>query len=320
MKKGFPYDWFDNLDKLDNKELPPREDFFNGLENKELSKDDYDHALNVWKTFKCTTFKDYHDLYMKTDVLLLGDVFENFRKVCLKIYELDPAHYFTSPGLSWDAMLKETGIKLQLLTDVDMYRFFELGIRGGISMISHRYAKANNKYLKDYDSKEKSNYLLYLDANNLYGWAMSQLLPTGNFKWEENIDIHSINLEGEKGYVFEVDLDYPSHLHDKHNCYPLAPERLSINDEWLSPFQNSLLKQYEMKNSQIPKLTPNLFNKTNYIVHARNLKFYLDQGLILKKVHRVQSFDQSDWLAKYINKNTIERTKAKNEFEKDFYK
>ena len=321
LKKGFfPYDWFDSLDKLNNTCLPPIECFYNGLEGKELALKDYLHAKLVWKRFNCKTFKDYHDIYLKTDVFLLADVFENFRKVCYNIYELDPAHYYTAPGLSWDAMLKYTGVELDLLSDVDMYRFFELGIRGGISMISHRYAKANNKYMANYDPRQKSKYLLYLDANNLYGWAMSQKLPTGKFKWVENIDINTIDLDGDKGYVFQVDLEYPKELHDKHNCYPLAPERLAIKDEWLSGYQHELLGKLDMKNSHIPKLTPNLFDKSHYIVHAKNLKFYLDQGLILTKVHRALSFDQSPWLEKYINKNTVERTKAKNDFEKDFYK
>ena len=321
MKKGFfPYEWFDSPDKLKRTSLPPIECFYNRLEGKAMTTKDYLHAKLIWKTFKCETFQDYHDLYMETDVLLLADVFENFRTVCLENYGLDPAHYYTAPGLSWDAMLKKTKVELELLTNVDMYRFFELGIRGGISVVSHRYAKANNKYLKAYDATQKSSYLLYLDANNLYGWAMAQKLPTGNFKWLENIDINTIDLDGDKGYVFEVDLEYPKHLHDKHNCYPLAPERIAIKDAFLSPYQHDLLKRFDMKNSTIPKLTPNLFDKTNYIVHAKNLKFYLDQGLILKKVHRIISFDQSKWLAEYIDFNTQQRTKAKNDFEKDFYK
>ena len=129
------------------------------------------------------TMGDYHDLYLKSDILLLADVFENFRKTCLQYYKLDPCHYFTSPGLSWDAMLKMTNIKLELMTDIDMFQFIEKGMRGGTSYIANRYGKANNKYMKNYDEKAPSKYIMYLDANNLYGWAMSQYLPTGNFKW-----------------------------------------------------------------------------------------------------------------------------------------
>ena len=137
---------------------------------------------------------DYHDLYLKSDILLLADVFKNFRKTCLQYYKLDPCHYFTSPGLSWDAMLKMTDIKLELMVDIDMFQFIEKGMRGGISYIANRYGKANNKYMKNYDEKAPSQYIIYLDANNLYGWAMSQYLPTGNFKWLSQKQIEKNNL------------------------------------------------------------------------------------------------------------------------------
>ena len=125
---------------------------------------------------------DYNDLYLKSDILLLADVFENFCKTCLQYYKLDPTHYFTSPGLSWDAMLKMTGIKLELMTDVDTFQFIEKGTRGGISYIANRYGESNNKYMKEYNLEKPSKYIHYLDANNLYGWSMSQCLPTGGFK------------------------------------------------------------------------------------------------------------------------------------------
>ena len=137
---------------------------------------------------------EYHDLYLGSDVLLLTDVFENFRRTCLQHYRLDPCHYFTSPGLSWDAMLKMTNIKLELMTEVDMFQFIEKGMRGGVSYISNRYGKANNKYMKEYNEKEPSRYVCYLDANNLYGYSMSQYLPTGNFKWMTNKEIDKTDL------------------------------------------------------------------------------------------------------------------------------
>ena len=169
-RKGvYPYDYVSSLDKLSEKQLPPKEEFYSKLNDENISEDDYLHAIRVWDTFECKTLRDYHDLYLKSDVLLLADVFENFRKTCLKHYKLDPAHYYTSPGLAWDACLKETGQQLQLLHDYDMLMMFEKGIRGGISHISKRYAEANNKYMKSYDSSKKSKFIQYLDANNLYG-------------------------------------------------------------------------------------------------------------------------------------------------------
>ena len=169
-RKGvYPYDYVTSIDKFKETKLPPKEAFYSKLLNEEISDEDYQHALNVWNTFNCQTLQDYHDLYLKSDVLLLADVFENFRKTCLKYYELDPCHYYTAPGLAWDACLKLTKQELQLLTDYDMLMMFEKGIRGGISHISKRYAEANNKYMKDFDKTKPSTYIQYLDANNLYG-------------------------------------------------------------------------------------------------------------------------------------------------------
>jgi hypothetical protein len=164
--------------------LPPKEAFFSELNHEEISDEDYAHAQKVWNEFQCKTFRDYHDLYNVSDVLILADVFENFRDVCMKHYKLDPAWYYTSPGLAWDACLKMTKIKLELLSDPDMLRMIQKGTRGGISMISNRHGKSNNKYMGDsYDPSQPSKFIQYLDANNLYGWAMCKPLPVGGFEW-----------------------------------------------------------------------------------------------------------------------------------------
>ena len=168
QKGVYPYDYMDSFKKFDKTELPTKEEFFSILSNEHITDGDYQHAQNVWKTFKLKNMGEYHDLYLKSDILLLADVFENFRKTCLKYYKLDPCRYFTSPGLSWDAMLKMTDIKLELMTDIDMFQFIEKGMRGGISYIANRYGKANDKYLKEYNEKAPSKYIMYLDANNLW--------------------------------------------------------------------------------------------------------------------------------------------------------
>ena len=311
-RKGvYPYDYVSSFEKLSETQLPPKEEFYSKLNDEEISDDDYQHAINVWNTFKCTTITDYHNLYLKSDVLLLSDVFENFRKTCLKHYNLDPAHYYTSPGLAWDACLKETGQQLQLLHDYDMLMMFERGIRGGISHISKRYAEANNKYMKNYNPDEESSYIQYLDANNLYGWAMSQSLPTHGFSWMKNItkeqvmDIlekanHSMSNRGRKGYIFEVDLEYPSNLWEIHNDYPLAPEKIIVNG--------------------VEKLICHFKPRKNYVVHYRNLRQYLEMGMRITAVHRGISFNQSPWMEPYIRKNTELRKTAANSFEKDFFK
>ena len=298
LRKGvYPYDHMDSPERMNETQLPPKSAFYSKLSDSHITDDDYEHAQKVWREFGMSSMKDYHDLYLELDVLLLTDVFENFREICRKNYKLDPAWYLTSPGLSWDAMLKETGVELDLITDPDMLLMFEKGTRGGVSMISNRYSKANNKYMKDFDGSKPSSYIAYLDANNLYGWAMS------DFKWVEDVQavpLEKMLLDGELGYVLEVDLEYPDELHELHNDYPLAPESMKIN--------------------KVNKLTPNLNNKTKYVLHHRNLKLYLSLGMKLVKVHRALEFKQSRWLAPYIALNTNLRTEAKNNFEKDFFK
>lgn len=263
---------------------------------------------------------EYHDLYLKSDILLLADVFENFRKTCMQYYKLDPCHYFTSPGLSWDAMLKMTNIELELMTDVDMFQFIEKGMRGGISYIAHIYGKANNKDMSDYNPNEPSKHIMYLDANNLYGWAMSQYLPTGGFKWLSQKQINKLDLQtyekySEKDLILEVDLTYPEDLHDLHNSYPLAPEQIKVKD-MLSNYCKQIADKYQISTGLVTKLIPTLNNKEKYVLHYKNLQLYLDLCLKLSKIHRVLEFDQSPWLKKYIDFNTNKRKKAKNALKK----
>ena len=322
-KKGvYPYDYMNSFEKFEDKRLPKKEDFFSIMNNEHITDEEYQHAQNVWNEFGLSSMGEYHDLYLKSDILLLADVFENFRKACQQYYELDPAHYFTSPGLSWDAMLKMTNIELELISDVDMFQFIEKGMRGGISYIANRYGKANNKYMKNYNPEEASKYIMYLDANNLYGWAMSQYLPTGGFKWltEEEVDLSKYNDESEKGLVLEVDLEYPGELHDLHNDYPLAAEKIKITEDMLSPYCREIAEKFKVKVGLVEKLVPTLMNKEKYVLHYRNLQLYMSLGLKLTKIHRALEFDQSPWLKPYIDFNTKKRAGAKNSFEKDFFK
>lgn len=299
LRKGvYPYEWVDSLVKLDEPQLPPKEAFYSRLNDSDISDDEYAHAQTVWKEFECKTFRDYHDLYNVSDVLLLTDVFENFRDVCMKNYRLDPAWSYTSPGLAWDAALKLTDVELELLSDYDMILMIIHGIRGGISMISNRLGEANNKYMGEtYDPSKPSTYIQYLDANNLYGWAMSKSLPTHGFKWMSDDEIANWRL---MPCILEVDMEYPKELHDLHNDYPLAPESITLN--------------------KVNKLVPNLNDKKNYVIHYENLKLYERLGLKITNIHRGIRFEESDWLKRYIDLNTSLRTEATTEFEKDFFK
>ena len=307
QKGFFPYDYMDNIEKLKDTKPPPQKAFYSKLTGKGINNYNYKHVLNVWNTWNMKTFKEYLELYNISDVLLLADVFENFRDICLKNYGLDPVYYYTAPGLAWDAMLKMTKINLELLSDVDKLLMVENGIRGGISIISNRYGKANNKYMKDFNKKKPSKYLTYLDANNLYGAAMSEKLPVHSFKWMTTEEIENlfnnqiVQVWNKNPCILEVDLEYPEELHDLHNDYPLCPERV------------------ECKNG-VKKLIPNLWDKNNYVVHYKTLMQYLSLGMKLKKIHRGIKFIEADFLKPYIDKNTNLRTQAKNNFEKDFFK
>ena len=220
------------------------------MNNVNISDEDYKRALEIYCKFNCKNIGEYSDLYLKSDVCLFADVFENFRNTCLLYYKLDSAHYFSSPGLAWDAMLKMTNVKLDLISDIDMENMIQMGMRGGISTIIHRHEKANNKYMKDYEKDKESSYLMYLDANNLYGWAMSQKLTIRNFKWRNVNKFKMSNYKGDKGCSIECDLEYPSSLHDLHNMYPLAPEKILITEDMLSPYCKQIFNDFNLQNSQ----------------------------------------------------------------------
>ena len=307
IRKGiYPYEYMNSWDRFNEDKFPMKEQFYSRLNMSGVSDDDYEHACKVWTEFGIKNMGEYHDLYLRTDEILLANVFESFRNVCMKNYGLDPAHFYTAPGLAWKACLKKTGIRLELLQDPDMLLMFEQGIRGGITQSVHRYTSANNPYMEEYDSSKPTNYLQYLDANNLYGWAMSQALPTGEFRWI-NCDswnpvrlVDMFSTEQKYGYLLEVDVDYPEELHNLHNDIPFMCVKMKVNG--------------------VEKLIPNLYDKRKYIVHIRALKQAIDHGLLLRKIHRCIRFRQSPWMKEYIDFNTRLRTDTSNDFEKDFYK
>ena len=188
LRKGvYPYEYIDGWDKFNEKIIPSKELFYSNLTLENISEIDYAHANNVFKKFNINNLGEYHDLNVRSNTLLLADIFENFRQSCLKNYELDSAHFASLPGLVWQACLKKTNVEFELLTDYDMVLMVEKGIRGGICHALQRYAKANNKYMKDYDRKKKSSYIQYLHANNLCGKAMTEKLPVRGFRWMDDI-------------------------------------------------------------------------------------------------------------------------------------
>ena len=191
-------------------------------------------------------------------------------------------------------------------------------------MVSHRHAQANNPRMENYDLSQPNSFLQYFDANNLYGWAMSQPMPTGNFCCvdysEKPLDTPP---DSSTGYFLEVDLEYPASLHDEHNDYPLAPEKMAVTKDMMSPYQQKLVEDLELGAASFSKkLVPNLMPKQRYVLHYRNLQLYLPLGIRMRlaKVYNVLQFNQSAWMAPYIHKNTELRTKATNDFSKDFFK
>ena len=307
LRKGvYPYEYMDGWNKFNEKALPGKESFYSSLTMEDISETDYAHANNVFKKFNLNNLGECHDLYVRSDTLLLAGVFENFRYACIKNYELDPAHFISLPGLAWQACLKKTDVELELLTDCDMLLMIEEGITGEICHAIQRYAKTNNKYMKDYNKDKEPSDIPYLDANNLYGKGMSEKLPVRGFRWMNDIYrmdeevVRSYDKNDIKGYILEVDVDYPNELQNLHSDFPFLAESMVINNT--------------------KKLVCNLQDKKNYVVHMNVLKQALDHGLKLRKVHRVIEFDQEEWLKKYINFNTELRKNALNDFEKDFFK
>ena len=272
-------------------ELPPIDAFYSSLSEETITPEAYDRAQNVWRAFGIENMHKYHDLYLNSDVLLLVNVFENFRQTCILDYGLDPAHYYTLPGFTFDACLKFTEQGLALFTDSEKFIFIENSIRGGISVVSYRHVKANNPPVPDYDHNSPHTYLTYLDANNLYGGAMSEALPIGDFTFVTEEEVASFDPDAttksdDYGYILEIDLKYREHLHDLHSDYPLVAEKFRIRKEMLSAFSYSLISKHVTSE----KLSSNLYVKTKYVVHYENLRFYLKHRLQLVKVHRILKF------------------------------
>ena len=220
----------DSFKKFKENKLPDIECFFSSLKVCGVSGGEYQRVFNVCKRFEIKNLGEYHDLYLKTDVLLLCDVFEKFIGLCLKDYGLDPCQYFSSPGLSWDAMLKMTGIRPEKINNIDVHLFLEKGMRGGVSYISKKYSKS---------SDDKA--IMYWDANNLYGWAMIQDLPDSSFKFLSKEEVNNFNLDSiaensQVGYNLEVDLEYCKELHDSLGNYPLCPEKIEVKYDMLSSY------------------------------------------------------------------------------------
>ena len=225
----------DSQERFDQTSLPDEKTAYSNLNIKNITDVDYRHAKRVFKEFNIKNLGGYRDLYVESDTLLLADVSQNFRSKRIEIYELDPAHFLSASGLTWQACLKLTKIKLELLTDNDMLLMVEKGIRGGVYHAIHRYSKANNKYMKNYCKNIESSYPMYLDAKNLYELAMSQKLPVDGFKWVKDLSqfnedfIKNYDENSNKGYLLEVDVEYLKKLFNLRKDLSFLPKKEKIN-------------------------------------------------------------------------------------------
>lgn len=310
-RKGvYPYEYVNNLKRYEEKSLPSSQYFYNSLNDEQVTKEDYSHAQNVWKQFGINNLGEYTDLYLKTDVLLLTDIFEKFRATCKLHYQVDAAFYLTAPSLSFDAMLFKTGVELELIDDYSIVNMIQNGIRGGVCMVSHRHATANNNYMLEIDPFLPESFLIYIDCNNLYGYSMCQTLPHSDFKFLRETEVNNFDAasilciadDADYGFILEVDITYPKKLHFHHNDLPFCPE-----------------KDIPPGGKQA-KLIPNLNDKYHYVIHYVHLKVCLKHGLMLKKIHRIITFRQSAYLKQYIDLNTRLRQQSCSSFEQDFFK
>jgi hypothetical protein len=307
-KKGvYCYDYFDSFEKFKETKLPSKDCFFNRLKNEHISNEDFDFAHNVFTSFNCKNLEEYTLVYLKSDVLLLADIFLNFRRMIHSNYGLDVCHYYSIASLSFDAMLKFSKVKIDKISESDIQNFATKSVRGGICVVNRKIVEANNHYMKNFDSNLPESYLMYLDFNSLYSKTMLYKLPVSNFRFLEkeeiqNFDLDEVDLEGDYGFILEVDIVYPNSVRIGHNELPFFPVKQKI------------------ANSNEEKLLLTLEDKDHYIVHARNLKHGIDNGLKIKNIHKILTFKQSDFMKGYIEFTIGKREESKTPFHINAFK
>jgi hypothetical protein len=327
-RKGvFPHGYMSDPSRLQDTKLPEMTSFYDPLSEKHISEQDYDHAKRVWDHFSCNSLEDYMRIYLTSDVTLLADVFETYRFFFKEKFGLDPAHYVSLPSLSYDCALKFTNCSMDYIHDEDMYHFIREAIKGGVSSISRRYAEANNPYLKDFDSNLPTSYIMYFDCNSLYSSVMTMRLPFENFEFLKPEEFSKVknNIANYRdsddiGYFVQCDLMYPAHVHDETRDLPLAPRHFLVGKEHLSPYNRELAQILGIKRGEGTKLISDQFDKKKYICHIANLKFYLEKGMFLGKIHRILKFRQKAFLKPYIEFCIGEKANTRSQIEKNLWK
>ena len=316
-KLAYPYEYFNSIDDykkpVDNLK---KEDFFDKLKNDYPDEDEIERTKGIIKLFNIKNGEELTKLYCKSDVILTADVFEKFVKVSKEEYGINPLYCVSLPGFTYQCALKYTDIKLQTFQDKDLILLIENNIRGGISSVM------GDRYVISDENKK----ILDMDATNLYGHSMSQMLPYDEIEmwhgdpdkyWNWLDEILNTPDDNEIGYLLEVDLKYPDNIKEKTKQFPFCAENKKNDPDKYNDYKNKIkLKNY----TKSKKLICDWTDKKNYLIHYRMLKFYVRHGMIVEKIHEIISFKQSKWLESYISFNTQKRNKAKNDFEKDFFK
>ena len=328
-RKGvFPYSYVTSVEILTNTtSIPKKSCFYDNLREENISEKEYEHAKLVWNSFGCKTLMDYMKLYLWCDITLLVDVFENYRTFFMTTFILDPAYYISLPGLCYDCLLKHSKLAIDYVKDASQYSFLRRAIRGGVSMIPRRYAKANNPYIPGYDINTPTSYIIYLDCNSLYASVMTLNLPYKNLHFLSDVSLKNVNKilneyneEGSIGYFIECDLTYPSSIHDLTSDLPLAPNHKIISDDTLSEFGKMLKQKLGITSAPTKKLISDQLDKTNYITHIANLCFYIKMGMKLTKVHNILKFKQGKILKPYIDLCIKQRKLSTSKIDKQMWK
>ena len=317
-KLAYPYEYL-NLDNFQEPLNLTKEDYWSTLTQSYPSDDDIKRTQELIDKNKIKNGRELTMLYLKMDVLQLADVFENFVESSTREYKINPLYSYSLPGYTWKAGLNLTNIELDYIKCKELLILLENNIRGGISSVM------GDRHVQSDENKQ----ILYIDANNLYGWAMSQYLPTGDFKkiklcceydsvlMNEIKDIFNTPDDNEFGYFIECNLEYPAETKEKTKNFPFCPYQTEADPNLFSGYMNNI---NQPKYKSTSKLMSDVTNKSKYMIHYRMFKFYLNQGMKVTKIHTIYKFKQSPWLGKYIDHKTQKRTVAKTNFEKDLYK
>ena len=333
-KQVFPYNMVTSQEALLINELPEKSQFYDDIKKEDISEQDWQHACDVWRTFECKTLEDFLRIYLSVDVLTLGELFENYRKMSHEDFSLDPTYYFSLAHFSFNAMLKYTNVEFELIQDLEIYNFIRANIRGGLTFVGTRYAEANLPHLDNFDPEKPRIELKYFDARGLYAHCLRRPLPIGEYRWLTDAEIREIDLirlgagigrsssDEQRGFIFEVDLSFPDDTHDYFRDFTPLPEHKTPDVSQWTQYQQDLAKKCGQARYRktTKKLISHLGRRLNYVIHGEHLRVCLKLGVQLDKIHRVLCFKQAPWARPYIDYVAEKRKHSQSTFESNNHK